>query len=194
MEIPAKWKAIMSLAQEIEPRAVLAGGALRDLDNGKPVKDLDIFVPSHSEAVFHQTVYAFSKVWDAPTVPYESFESYMTWHDRLMGVAEWELLGVPVQIIGLYLADVMWSPDGVINRVDMGICQIAWDGESFYKTPAYDVDKQTQTFTIVKRQTPNQLLRSVQRYLRLTEEKYAGWRFNIEHQDAEGFVVVDLWD
>lgn len=51
--IPQSWTDLLSQIQAICPSAVLAGGALRDLDHGVPVKDLDIFIRagSNDEAV-----------------------------------------------------------------------------------------------------------------------------------------------
>jgi len=43
--IPEQWKEILSAVQEYHPQAIIAGGALRDLWHGKPIKDVDIFVP-----------------------------------------------------------------------------------------------------------------------------------------------------
>lgn len=179
MKIPAKWKVILSMVQEIEPKAVLAGGALRDLDNGRPVKDLDIFVSCCSAREFEQTIFAFSQQWGEPVVPYIRDESYCVLNDRIMGVAEWIRLGISVQLVGLHLLDV-WCPEGVIDRVDLGLCQIAWDGIEIYTTKFYDDDKSNEKITLVnKGQTPSQLLHSVRRYIRLTEEKYKGWRFDM---------------
>ena len=45
LTIPSAWRAALGAVQSVVPQAVLAGGALRDRDNGKKVKDLDIFLP-----------------------------------------------------------------------------------------------------------------------------------------------------
>lgn len=45
-DVPLAWRQLLADVQLELPRggAVLAGGALRDLDNGVEVKDLDIFI------------------------------------------------------------------------------------------------------------------------------------------------------
>src|ERR1035437_7664894 len=44
-EIPQDWKDVLARVQGAFPGAIIAGGALRDLYHGKPVKDVDIFIP-----------------------------------------------------------------------------------------------------------------------------------------------------
>lgn len=43
--IPAAWCEVLERVRAEFPKAVIAGGCLRDLDFGKPVKDVDIFIP-----------------------------------------------------------------------------------------------------------------------------------------------------
>ena len=45
MQIPSEWKEVLSKVQSVFPGAVIAGGALRDLHYGTPIKDVDIFCP-----------------------------------------------------------------------------------------------------------------------------------------------------
>src|SRR5262245_52415439 len=50
--VPARWQEVLlSLRAGGFPEAVIAGGALRDLDNNRPVKDVDIFVRHRDGAV-----------------------------------------------------------------------------------------------------------------------------------------------
>jgi hypothetical protein len=45
MNIPLRWiDALRQLHENGFPEAIIAGGALRDLDNDRPIKDVDIFV------------------------------------------------------------------------------------------------------------------------------------------------------
>lgn len=45
MPIPAEWSQVLCSVKEHFPRAIIAGGALRDLWHNKPAKDVDIFIP-----------------------------------------------------------------------------------------------------------------------------------------------------
>ena len=52
LNIPQRWRdALTALQDGGFPEAIIAGGALRDLDNGAPVKDVDIFVKWRSNIV-----------------------------------------------------------------------------------------------------------------------------------------------
>ena len=44
-DIPYTWKEVLSTVQRAFPGACIAGGALRDLDHKKLIKDVDIFIP-----------------------------------------------------------------------------------------------------------------------------------------------------
>lgn len=45
-DMPAEWLAVLRAFQQVEPEAVIAGGAVRDFFIGRPVKDVDIFLPA----------------------------------------------------------------------------------------------------------------------------------------------------
>ena len=48
-DIPSSWRELLGEIREVAPDAVIAGGALRDRDNGRPIKDLDVFVQIEGE-------------------------------------------------------------------------------------------------------------------------------------------------
>src|SRR3546814_3352677 len=47
MEIPEKWRELLASVRSVFPTAIIAGGAMRDLENGTPVKDIDINVEAN---------------------------------------------------------------------------------------------------------------------------------------------------
>src|SRR3546814_19329576 len=49
MEIPEKWRELVAAGRSVFPTAIIAGGAMRDLENGKPVKDIDINVEANGQ-------------------------------------------------------------------------------------------------------------------------------------------------
>ena len=50
-QIPQVWCDMLHKIQGELPSAVIAGGALRDLWHGKPIKDVDVFIPVRAEDV-----------------------------------------------------------------------------------------------------------------------------------------------
>jgi len=43
IELPETWSSLLGLLRTVLPSAYLAGGAIRDFDNGRTVKDFDVF-------------------------------------------------------------------------------------------------------------------------------------------------------
>jgi hypothetical protein len=196
MQIPDKWLRAFMLMQGVCPEAVLAGGALRDLDNDRLeyVKDLDIFVQSRGGRAFEEIQSRLEPLFGAPTVPFEIQESYLLWNSSMMGFMEFDFEGLPVQIIGLDLVD--WSADLVLSRIDMGICQIAWDGEKFFWTDGYSHDKDNKVMTVSTPQTAAQSKQTVKRWERL-REKYPGWGLNLPRglmvDENETISLLGAW-
>lgn len=50
-QIPQVWADMLHKVQEELPSAIIAGGALRDLWHGKPIKDVDIFITLKEDEV-----------------------------------------------------------------------------------------------------------------------------------------------
>ena len=58
--IPKEWLDVLTEIQAIFPGAVIAGGALRDLYNERPIKDVDIFIPTDP----HNLEGKYEEIWD----------------------------------------------------------------------------------------------------------------------------------
>lgn len=191
MNIPDSWGALVRSIREVCPTAVLAGGALRDLDNAREVKDLDIFIfaDSDREAFGHIDALnagPFSVSFD------ETFEGGKAYPEdqnlEVIQIADLLDHDLPVQLIF-----VRWPTDRIVERFDYGICQLAYDGSELTKGEHYEADKAAQVFQLRRdRPTPVSMRGSVRRYARLTAEKYAGWDW-APYGGLEGLEVFDAF-
>jgi hypothetical protein len=172
MRLPAAYAATLADVQDVFPGSMIAGGALRDIDNERPVKDLDVFAPC---------VASFDdlrlRVAGTPQLGLHKILRIMGSYDdwgtsEVVGVLDVDGPWGPYQLIGLST-----GPETILRRLDFGICQIGHDGRRLVRTEAYFRDKADQTFTMVRCDDRNQLDRSLRRFKRLTAEKYRGWKF-----------------
>lgn len=183
-DIPMGWRKVRAAIAKEAPRGcvVLGGGALRDLDNDRPVKDLDFFVPAQTQGELESLLFALELEHDVLFKP--AFTSRIapraaTAETLAAYTAQWPVEGgfYEVQIIGLkFPAGDMFLGD-VLTRMDIGLCQIAWDGKRVSFTSRYMADKGGKVLTTVYAPTEIALRRSKKRAARLLEEKYQGWGY-----------------
>lgn len=176
MNIPREWRDFLALVQQVDPRAVLAGGALRDLDHERPVKDLDIFVQPGFDHETLAYILPDDRYWPvmrradyASLVDVQSiWGSYVELARDPLEFAEY----LPAQIIELN------RPMGVfeiIGRLDFGLCQIGFDGTTLVRSSSYMTDSANKTFTLI-RIDDEQGARARRREERLSK-KYSDFRF-----------------
>ncbi len=166
--MPPEWR---SMLQEIQiiTRAlpVLSGGALRDWCHGKPVKDLDIFLPCSNEDMLDLDQWFLMTGWQRTQNIPPSCEGL----NEVTAVVGYSKLGCTEVNIIFLAHDVDLSPLGVASRNDFGICQIsAWvvRGEWHFEfTEAFMQDSLEQTFTLLRE---GDEARSLRRYERLREK------------------------
>lgn len=192
--LPPEWlKAILKLRLTC-PSAVLAGGALRDLDNNGPVKDFDVFIHAQKagdadDAMAALTDAGFTVLFD----PNEETAYPQDQNLEVIAVAELEGLNVtwcgaqlPVQLIF-----VNWDTARIVDRFDYGICQLSTDGETVTIGDGYAEDKASKVFRLRRdRPTPLSMRGSIHRYARLTADKYAGWTWWPYDPPCEAFAAM----
>lgn len=177
-DIPPEWEEIRAMVALACGPTVIVGGALRDLDNGRPVKDLDLFVlmppilveafdPGFYENQLRRTVPGLEVIQQLPG-------SYCDFRDEVFHVITCRILDFPhdVQVIFAKLDTAMQA----IDRVDFGLCQIGWDGSNLIMTAAYLRDRDNQQFSLYRAPSAHHLRRSIDRHKRF-QAKYPGWRF-----------------
>lgn len=167
--IPATYTAALALVRHVFPGALLAGGCLRDLDNGRPVKDVDIFAPDCPRS-FEETRALVRQLCPDPQMLGNVMGGYEDW-------ATSECIGVFDILTGdldFQLICISSGPETILSRMDFGLCRISYDGETVHRTAEYLADQEAHKFTLHRCDDSAQLDRSLRRYDRLSK-KYDGW-------------------
>lgn len=162
------------------PEALVAGGCLRDWDNGHEaeVKDIDVFVkdrPGYLAALI-DAMPGFSYRLAVPVhiAQYMQFEGVVAVHE-FVSTTHPEM--PPVQVCVMQ-ANRSTDPSVIIARHDFGICQIGYDGNGVYTTGEYDEDHANHTFTLVRCRDEKDFARSMKRWERLCQ-KYTSWTLRL---------------
>lgn len=177
-DVPMVWRNMLSHIQQQDSKAILAGGAMRDLWCGKIHKDLDFFttriinVPFDTEWRGGYKEQARRKETSTARDAYKGAKyilnvDTMVWH------------GLDINII--YCAAPCNTLD-LISSFDFGICQIAYDGKQIITTEAFHHDVSYQMFTMVH---GKRYEKSKERFARISQ-RYQGWTLAVSEK-----AVVD---
>lgn len=142
--IPQEWIDTLKKVQEVFPQAIIAGGALRDLQYNREVKDVDIFIPIQrtedswaSEVNVLAAIQKIENMFDTvvmPTIPVyfkESTEDFIK-AGRLLETVQNTSIGETKYEI------IIGTPESCdIEKFDFSICQISFDGVNLRSTNAY---------------------------------------------------------
>ena len=138
-EIPREWLIELEKIQTASGTlCILAGGALRDLNNDKVVKDIDLFL-EHTPTL-----------WDDLKMVYPNIVSRtgeLPEYEEVDTVDLFEVEGVldyPIQFI---VKDKV-TPKRLMSSFDIDICKIWTDGIMYEYDHAYQKDVQEETITI----------------------------------------------
>jgi hypothetical protein len=179
LTLPTAWADTLARVRSVLPSAFLAGGALRDLDNGRTVKDLDVFF---TEEVYHTWALEDGLAKQGYFYKSRCSGAYMTdAAGEVDGTTVYEWRGDFTQGFGqpelnLIQLAPSFNTASIIDRVDFGLCQIGADVLGVITTPAYEHDKANQRLTLTRADSVDGVIRSIKRYNRLSQ-KYVGWPF-----------------
>jgi hypothetical protein len=170
------------------PKVYVAGGCLRDLDNGKDINDIDIFVScddnlarqvKHSkQANYRPFTYAgaLERLFKTES-KLLSTKNYTTWNRamRIMAVEELDTKPHKIQTI-LYQHAGTRGPRNLLEYFDINLCKISFDGNRIYRSDEYKRDVENKTITIdTSLQAPHE--RTLQRVEKL-KKKFPEFSFN----------------
>jgi hypothetical protein len=149
---------------------------MRDLDNGRPIKDLDIFyneetVSDHALQSVISGRYVHHNQCNGAYIDAASEILFTTVFHDLHGGPDLNLINVAPD----------FDPLGMLQRMDFGICLIGFNGEQVIRTAEYMRDQADHTFTLTRADNVAGVIRSLKRYERLSQ-KYDGWELVVpEH-------------
>jgi hypothetical protein len=175
----AEYGELLETIQHFYPEAIIAGGALRDLVFGKPVKDVDVFI-AHvpSEAFLDEITGA-----DA-----DDILSGVLWQPNLVeaaasyaGLDRFGIASLHTAYVGRHTVNIITysgdlTPETLVNRVDFGPCQIAWDGARVILGDQFLADAAAKTWTYQGERAEGDIERSKRRAERFAE-RYPDWTF-----------------
>lgn len=212
MEIPSRWNEVLeALHRGGFPEAMIGGGALRDLDHDKPIKDVDIFVAvrnsSDATKIKLDKVFGYvgTSIFDDDNALTEDSDDY-PWDLSIFGGAwDWTHYDpapkgrislaagfMPnFQVIALDLPADSSFMDKVLDDFDIGLCRIAYVPGLIVTGPGYDEDSRDKTLTILKAPGEAALERSRKRVRRLLE-KYSDFAPRVPEDVERQAIEADL--
>jgi|HubBroStandDraft_4_1064222.scaffolds.fasta_scaffold00554_13 hypothetical protein len=178
--IPDSWHQLLKHVGLHFPEVVLAGGALRDLSRGKPIKDVDLFVNPHEKDTEFMVVNFEAELKSCALMHDDSYPPKRCLQDIYR--FSW----------ADYMAEVIVVTDPIITDIpslvdtfDIGLCQVGMDRRgTIYASSAFWKDMAQQTLTVVNDRTPV----STWRRLNRIGAKYPEYTINA---DLIGMAVRD---
>lgn len=155
-DIPVEWRDLLYQVQTVDPKAIIGGGCLRDLDRerqlnelaGTPVhitpKDIDVFVHDQLYEIRHVLTATYGRFESETVTAEESAAADTT-------VAEQQHWNIPrLPQINILRCDFAILPIERFARFDYGLCQVIFDGQRLMFTDAYMTDREDKTFTLLR--------------------------------------------
>lgn len=159
LTIPGIWLDVVRLLRTYDNgiwrETALAGGALRDIDLGRPIKDVDIFMP-HGNVTRERLADCLLSV-SAPRYAFGMYvdevkhnpKSNSSLSNGMISPSHFKFYmdGWKFEITQKMEP---FTQRSIIDSFDLGICMICLDGDKVYRSPEYNHDAQNQKITIVQ--------------------------------------------
>jgi hypothetical protein len=139
---------ILQAVQKVEPKAVVAGGCLRDAEHGKPIKDIDVFIPLRDWGDLREVVKRITDELGVESSLPLDFTPYQEWNGEVIGVHQIRKDGLNIELIALAISPDVFSWETCVSRMDMGLCQIAFTGTCVFCSQYYSEDAQAKRFSV----------------------------------------------
>ena len=180
-EIPKPWQAQCERWTQIygQSAVCIAGGALRDLDHGLPIKDVDIFVqlgnrpvPKREDLTGMLDGFNPQLVLDREYMGLDKHPNRITQEVSLV----WEYRVNETLYNVIFLTET-YTPEAFMLRLDFGLSRIAWwpVGDGVQRHVTYLEDKDARQFKVRRCENVDQLQRSHDRGRRLIARNFQGY-------------------
>lgn len=189
MELPVFVTETLATIQKEIPHAIIAGGFLRDMDNDRPVKDLDIFIYNSREYAKWIKREAIADLLDMPLK--NVCKKYM-YSPTLMGVFD---IGNTTKYAVPYPIQIMFttfeSKEGIVNDFDINLCKVSYDGDQLIYDPTYLQDVQDRSIT-QSRYTDSNISGQIHHLYRV-KDKYVEYELKLlpRFKDKYKFALMD---
>lgn len=144
--------------------AVIAGGAVRDVLLGRPVKDIDVWYSDDSHVDWVEVSRCFP-TWKR--LLHDDAAAYIS-GGEVQAVIDLDSFsgGKPVQLIRTWQ-----SGRSVLDRFDIGLCQVGYDGRVFH-TADFLRDVERETITILRSPKGGNVTAHMSNHLDRVQAKY----------------------
>lgn len=139
---------VLERVQRHYPKAFIAGGALRDIHYNKPVKDVDIFIPTYKGVWAETLIDVLKEEFKDCDVMVKAHSIYMD-----SNLADSRFLPLVLEVIvkgqsyDIIFIEASGLPE-VVEYFDLSICQIAHNGTTMYQSQAFKDTEKTGIITI----------------------------------------------
>lgn len=163
---------LIRAVRKVREEAVVAGGFMRDVRNGRPVKDVDIFVRPLNPNEYAEITRLINVTHPDPEPYTLEGVDYFVWEPWVRRVTEYSSDdGWPaVNLIEIDIPRDRPFMQALLNRFDFGLCRIAWDGTLAFNGVGYQEDVDSEEITLLRSENQAQFDRSMQRYARLAQK------------------------
>lgn len=172
IRVPLAWIEVIESIQSKNGwhDAVLAGGALRDLDNGRPIKDVDIFVPFLGDNDTASEYLCRARLPSQTTIMEVEHSTHNASQVGQKGISHFifEYCGWKFEISQ---KTDSFNYKTLLDSFDLGICMISLDHDNaVHRTPEYKHDVANKKITIVQKTGGREA-----EHAKRIQKKYPGW-------------------
>lgn len=141
VELVAKTLAILTHLRHHDIPAVILGGFVRDLALGRTPKDIDFFIDATSATVPKLITALDGYAWVRKVKPFPFQDTHFVLDIEVPNIAQ------EIQLIG-FTGPI--TPEVMAGHADIGLCQGAFNTESFYAASAFEADLANRTLTLLR--------------------------------------------
>lgn len=174
-DIPAEWRNLLLQVHKTDRLAMISGGCLRDLENGRMalIKDIDIIVQNQTD------IYKLAKTLGGKEINITEVESSAQ-DANFSSEVKFRIEGMS-HPINLIQSIPKLDPLDKTMQNDFGICQIGYGGNTILRSNLYRTDSEHHTMTLARCRSEYEWFAVLKHYARLYE-KYEWnlvlpWRF-----------------